>query len=57
MVAWVTGLQWADGSGSEEKPEQGNDMVMPDQGETMEKDFFKQLEGVSQILSDSHGRL
>lgn len=57
MVAWVTGLQWADGSGSEEKPEQGNDMVMPDQGETMEKDFFKQLKEVSQILSDSHGGL
>lgn len=32
-------------------------MVEPDQGETVDKDFFKQLKEVSQILSDSHGGL
>jgi len=32
-------------------------MVVPDQGETVDKDFFEQLKEVSQILSDCHGGL
>lgn len=54
MVASVTGSLWAHGSGSEGKPEWGNVMVVPDQGETVDNDFFT-LKEVSQILSDSHG--
>ena len=57
MVAWVTGSLWADGSGSEGKPERESVMVVPDQGETVDKDFFEQLKEVSQILSDCHGGL
>lgn len=39
------------------KPEHGNVLMVTDQGETVDKYFFKQLKEVSQILSDSHGEL
>lgn len=57
MVAWVKGLLKADGSGSERKPEHRNVLMVTDQGETMDKYFFKQLKEVSQMLFDSHGEL
>lgn len=56
-MAWVKGLLKADGSGSRGKPEHGNVLMVTDQGETVDKYFFKQLKEVSQILSDSHGEL
>lgn len=57
MMAWVKGLLKADGSGSQGKPEHGNVLMVTDQGETVDKYFFKQLKEVPQILSDSHGEL
>lgn len=55
-VAWLKGLLKDEGSVSEGKPEYRNVLMVTDQGETVDKYFFK-LKEVSQILSYSHGEL